>query len=172
MQTFTSFLCFSCSASPLAQQGSSDPFWFNVSKGRISVCFSEDGGWGGLFIFKRCACTSCLQLLPTSPPLVERHLHFSRFLWRKLPCSLLVLPTAGSSLRPESLQSQLLPVLLHSSFQGFVCFSPLLSSPMWHLVCLFFGAFFFFYHHFKRVFNEEQKQVDMFDQPCVIWKSP
>lgn len=101
------------------------------------MCFSEDGGWGGLFIFKRCSRTSCWQLLPTSPPLVERHLHFSRFLWCKLPCSLLVLPTAGSSLRPEGLQSQLLPVLLPSSFQGFVCFSPLLSSPIWLLVCLF-----------------------------------
>ena len=66
-----------------------------------------------------------MQLLPASPPLVERCLHFSRFLWRKLPCSLLVLPTAGSSLRPEGLQSQLLPALLHSSFRDFVCFSVL-----------------------------------------------
>ena len=102
------------------------------------------GIWGlGRFVYPlKCARTSCLQLLPASPPLVERCLHFSRFLWRKLPCSLLVLPTAGSSLRPEGLQSQLLPALLHSSFRDFVCFSPPLSSPIWLLVCLFFDAFF------------------------------
>ena len=138
------------------------------------MCFSEDGDGGGLFIYKRCAHTSCVQLLPTAPPLVQRRLHFSRFLWRKLPCSLLVLPTAGSSLRLEGLH---FCIPASKILFAFLFFCHLLSGSWFLLffVCLFVCLFvpsLFFYHHFKRVFNEEQKPVDMFDQLCVIWKSP
>lgn len=100
-------------------------------------CVSEYGVWEVCLSLKNAPVLSCLQLLPTSP-LSGEVPALSRFLWRKLPLLLVVLPTAGSSLRPEGLQSQLLPVLHSLASERFCLLLSSLSSPIWLLVLFVF----------------------------------
>lgn len=129
------------------------PFWFHICKGNLSTLLLGRWGWEDSLIFERLARASCLQSLPTLPPLeVTRP---SRRLWRELPGSLLVSPCRLKSQCFGVCKSQLLLVLLRSSFKKVVCLCPLLSPPPW--LSTFLG---------------EQRPVHMFDPPHVTGSFP